>query len=67
MSNEQSAAELRRENDELREQQRERTRGDAAEKVGLDRKAARWIKGDSPEEAEADARGLAGELRGGAG
>jgi hypothetical protein len=66
MNKEQSAAELRRENDELREQQRERTRGDAAEMVGLDRKAARWIKGDTPEEAGADARKLAAELRGGA-
>jgi hypothetical protein len=66
MSNEQTAAELRRENDELREQQRQRTRGDAAEKVGLDRRAARWINGHTPEEVEADARRLAGELRGGA-
>lgn len=67
MTKEKSAAELRRENDELRQQQQERTRGDAAERIGLDRNAARWIKGDTPEEAEADARRLAGELRGGVG
>jgi len=62
MTKEQSADDLRRENDELREQLRQRTRADAAEKAGLDREAARWINGDTPEEAEADARKLAGEL-----
>lgn len=59
---EKTAAELAAENHELREQLRQRTRRDAAEKAGLPGDAARWIDGDSPEEAAADARALADQL-----
>jgi len=64
-----SADDLARENEELRQQNgqlqdglREVVRRQAAAEAGLDPRMARWVKGDTIEEAVADAQTLALQL-----
>jgi len=64
-----SADDLARENDELRQRNsqlqdglREVVRRQAAAEAGLDPRMARWVKGDTIEEAVADAQTLALQL-----
>lgn len=54
-----SADDLRRENERLRSETAQVVRKRAAESVGLDPQTARWIEGDTLEEAKADAAKLA--------
>jgi len=63
---EQSVDDLRRENDELRAGLNDLARRRAAEEAGLDPSCARWIKGDTFDDALADARTLAVQMGTGA-
>jgi hypothetical protein len=54
-----SADDLRREIERLRNETAQVVRERAAESVGLDPRTARWIEGDTLEEAKADAAKLA--------
>jgi hypothetical protein len=55
-------AELRERNGKLEDEQRTTIRRQAAVEAGLEPDAARWIKGDTVEDAVADARTLARQL-----